>query len=376
LGESRPGFWEAACKDDERLRGCILDISVYLYGKGRFREKDGQIVTKRTARRLGCNRMLWLLSAGVICFVVPIAVGQENAAFLSQAGQAPTAHMQTAPQWQIAAGGKKEFDVASVRQDKSNDKAQSNVPLTAGRTYVPSGGVFSATNQSLFTYILFAYKVRLNEAWDQWKQLPQWARTDSFDIQAKTEDHNPTKDQVRLMMQSLLEDRFKLVVHWETREVPIFGLILAKPGRTGPQLKPHPADSSCSTEPAAKSLDLSAAETLLGVWPNECGTGNDMWATHPVRMRAGARDVSMEDVAGWLSAEGDTDLPIEDRTGLSGNFDLIFEFAPEHGPSTNVDSSVATFRDALKDQLGLKLVKQKASARFFVIDHVERPSEN
>jgi uncharacterized protein (TIGR03435 family) len=55
---------------------------------------------------------------------------------------------------------------------------------------------------------------------------------------------------------------------------------------------------------------------------------------------------------------------------------LAFEFAPEHGPSTNVDSSVATLRDALKDQLGLKLEKQKAPARFFVIDHVERPSEN
>jgi uncharacterized protein (TIGR03435 family) len=269
------------------------------------------------------------------------------------------------------------FDVASVRQNKSNDKAKSNVSLTAGKTYIPNGGIFSATNQSLFTYILFAYKVRLNEAWDQWKQLPQWARTESFDIQAKTEDHDPTKDQIRLMMQSLLEDRFKLVVHWETREVPIFALTLAKPGKTGPLLKPHPSDSSCSTESTTKPSAASApVEAILGVWPSECGNGSDMWATHPVRMLAGARDVSMEEVAGWLSAEGDTDFPIEDMTGLSGNFDLAFEFAPEHGPSTNVDSSVATFRDALKDQLGLKLEKQKAPTRLFVIDHVERPSEN
>jgi uncharacterized protein (TIGR03435 family) len=93
-------------------------------------------------------------------------------------------------------------------------------------------------------------------------------------------------------------------------------------------------------------------------------------------MRAGARDVSMEEIAGWLSAEGDTDLPIEDRTGLSGTFDLVFEFAPEHGPATNADSSAPTFRDALKDQLGLKLEKQMDPASFFIIDHVERPSEN
>jgi uncharacterized protein (TIGR03435 family) len=363
--------------DDERLHHGILDpLFISLAASADSEKGDGQIVTQRTTRKRDC-RMLWLLAAGGIYFVVPTAVGQENAAFVSQADQVPTAQTPTVPQWQIAAGGKKEFDVASVRQNKSNDKAQSNISLAAGKTYVPNGGVFSAINQSLFTYILFAYKVRLNEAWDQWKQLPQWARTESFDIQAKTEDHNPTKDQMRLMMQSLLEDRFKLAVHWETREVSIFALVLAKPGKTGPQLKPHPADSPCSIASAAKPSDVSApVETLLGVWPDECGNGNDMWATRPVRMRAGARDVSMEDIAGWLSAEGDTDLPIEDRTGLSGNFDLVFEFAPEHGPSTNVDSSVTTFRDALKDQLGLKLEKQKAPARFFVIDHVERPSKN
>jgi uncharacterized protein (TIGR03435 family) len=310
---------------------------------------------------------------------LPIAFGQKTNASISdsQASQVPTLQTPVAPQWQTTPGGKMAFDVASVRQNKSNDKAKSNVSLTAGKTYIPNGGIFSATNQSLFTYILFAYKVRLNEAWDQWKQLPQWARTESFDIQAKTEDHDPTKDQIRLMMQSLLEDRFKLVVHWETREVPIFALTLAKPGKTGPLLKPHPSDSSCSTESTTKPSAASApVEAILGVWPSECGNGSDMWATHPVRMLAGARDVSMEEVAGWLSAEGDTDFPIEDMTGLSGNFDLAFEFAPEHGPSTNVDSSVATFRDALKDQLGLKLEKQKAPTRLFVIDHVERPSEN
>jgi uncharacterized protein (TIGR03435 family) len=183
------------------------------------------------------------------------------------------------------------------------------------------------------------------------------------------------------MMQSLLKERFKLAVHWETREVPIFALVLAKDERTGPQLKPHSLVSLCSIESAVNMSDRPSAastpvETLVGVWPAECGNGDDMWMSRPARMRAGARDVSMEEIAGWLSAEGDTDLPIEDRTGLSGNFDLVFEFAPEHGTSTNPDSSMPTFKDALKDQLGLKLEKQKAPARFFVIDHVERRSEN
>ena len=53
---------------------------------------------------------------------------------------------------------------------------------------------------------------------------------------------------MRLMMQSLLEDRFKLAVHWETRVVPVFAVFLARPGELGPQLKPHPSDSPCPTE--------------------------------------------------------------------------------------------------------------------------------
>ena len=295
------------------------------------------------------------------------------AAIASMAIAIPRATAQPSPAPQV----KLEFDVASVKQNKSdsNVKSTSNIPLTQGHAYSANGGVFSATNQSLFIYILFAYKVSLTEAWDQFKQLPRWARTESFDIHAKTDLPDPTKDQMRQMMQSLLEDRFKLAVHRETRQVPIFALTLAKPGKLGPQLKPHPADSPCTTESPNKPSAVSApVSTLLGVWPDQCGDGDEIGTTR--RMRAGARDMNMAHIAGWLSGEGDTDLPIVDKTGLSGTFDLIIEFAPQHGPSTNADPSIPTFQNALSDQLGLKLEKQKGDATFFVIDHVEEPSEN
>jgi uncharacterized protein (TIGR03435 family) len=269
------------------------------------------------------------------------------------------------------------FDVASVKQNKSdsNAKATSNVPLTQGKAYSPNGGVFSAANQSLFIYILFAYKVSLTEAWDQFKQLPQWARTETFDIHAKTDIPNPTKDQMRQMMQSLLEDRFKLSVHRETRQVPIFALSLAKPGKLGPQLKPHPTDSPCATDSPNQPSPISAPlANLLGTWPNQCGDGDEIGFAR--RMRAGARDVTIAQIASWLSAEGDTDLPIVDKTNLTGTFDLILEFAPEHGPATATDTSIPTFREALQDQLGLKLERQKGDAIFFLIDHIEQPSEN
>ena len=270
---------------------------------------------------------------------------------------------------------KLKFDVASVRQNKSNAKPTSNVPLTQGKAYSPNAGDLSATNQSLFIYILFAYKVSLTEAWDQFKQLPQWARTETFDIHAKTDIPNPTKDQMRQMMQSLLEDRFKLAVHRETRPVPIFALTLAKPGTLGPQLKPHPTDPPCTPDSPNQPSPVSAPlATLLSTWPTQCGDGDEI--ASPRRTRAGARDVTMAQIAGWLSAEGDTDLPIVDKTGLTGTFDLVIEFAPEHGPAITTDNPIPTFQEALKDQLGLKLEKQKGDATFFIIDHVEQPSEN
>lgn len=272
---------------------------------------------------------------------------------------------------------KLKFDVASIKQNRLNSTAKptSNVPLTQGKAYAPNGGVFSATNQSLFIYILFAYKVSLTEAWDQFKRLPQWARTETFDIHAKTDIPNPTKDQLREMMQSLLEDRFKLAVHRETRPVSIFALTLVKPGTLGPQLKPHPADSPCPIDaPKQPSATSAPLATLLSTWPNQCGDGDEI--ASPRSTRAGARDVTMAQIAGWLSAEGDTDLPIVDKTGLTGTFDLIIEFAPEHGSAITTETSALTFQQALKDQLGLKLEKQKGNAIFFVIDHVEQPSEN
>jgi uncharacterized protein (TIGR03435 family) len=67
-------------------------------------------------------------------------------------------------------------------------------------------------------------------------RLPEWVTSERFDIQAKTDKKDATKDEVRLMMRALLAERFKLVVHDETHQVPVFALMLAKPGKIGPEL--------------------------------------------------------------------------------------------------------------------------------------------
>jgi uncharacterized protein (TIGR03435 family) len=272
---------------------------------------------------------------------------------------------------------KESFAVASVKQNKSDEKASSNVPLTVGRSFAGTGGTLHARNQPLFVYILFAYKIHVNEAWDLLNRLPKWAVADRFDIEAKTDEHDPSKDQIRSMMQSLLEERFSLLSHREDRESAVLGLRLAKSGKLGPLLRHHASNRLCSSETDASSHPLSVMtvplQELLGVWPESCDVEE---AGSFERMRAGARDISMPEMAGWLTGEGDTELPIVDRTGLTGNFDVVFEFAPEHGPDTRIDQSVPTFKEALQDQLGLKLEKQRGVATFFVVDHIEHLIDN
>ena len=98
-------------------------------------------------------------------------------------------------------------------------------------------------------YITFAYKLWPTQQQGEalLAQLPKWAREESIVIEAKA-DGNPTKDQMRLMVQSLLADRFKLTLHFERRQTPVFALALAKPGRLGPKLRPHAEGPPCDAQ--------------------------------------------------------------------------------------------------------------------------------
>jgi uncharacterized protein (TIGR03435 family) len=127
----------------------------------------------------------------------------------------------------------KAFDVASVKANKTpNPRQTTNVPLGPGDAYTPTGGYFSATGVPLLTYIAFAYKIQGNQIPALQSQLPEWAVTDRFDIQARVEG-NPGKDQMRLLMQTLLADRFKLAIHRDTSEASVAALVVAKEGKVG-----------------------------------------------------------------------------------------------------------------------------------------------
>lgn len=295
------------------------------------------------------------------------------------------------------------FDVASVRQNKSDDKPSSTFSLDNGNVYStvnkgdvfsPRGSYFAATNQPLWHYISFAYNLsgteelalRFSYFAGLSSKAPTWVTggfdvsADRFDIRARS-DGRPTKDQMRLMMQALLADRFKLMVHRETRQAPIFALVLTKPGQRGPELVPHPAADACAVEPTAEADD-SASNVLplrsaLRELPRVCGVIAHLPTNATGHIRFGGRRVALSLLASSLPTMTGMAMiprPVIDETGLNGTFDFTLDWVPEFNAPP--ETSGPNFREALKEQLGLKLEPRQGPVDILVIDRVEHPSAN
>ncbi len=263
----------------------------------------------------------------------------------------------------------------------------SNVPLI-GEAYAPTGGLFSATNTPLMNYMRFAFKdIKLAyQAMPDLSGAPGWVRTDQYDIEGRAQG-NPTKDQMRLMVQSVLADRFKLALHYETRQLPVYALVLSKEGKLGPQLKP--SDGSCSSTPddikainTAPDLPPSASSASQSS-PIPCGVLMPVPPSAPGRMRIAGRKVTLAYACAEMASAPPRPAwtaPVIDRTGLSGTFDAGFEFAPRPNgpppPGFTPDETGPTFIEGIQDMLGLKLQPQTGPVEVLVIDHVEQPAPN
>lgn len=190
---------------------------------------------------------------------------------------------------------------------------------------------------------------------------------------------------MRVMMRSLLADRFRLAVHNETREVPVLAFVLSKAGKIGPRLRPHLEDSPCQTSgppPPAPGSAPSPPQTVAGGLPALCNAVFPMPTNGAGRLRYAGRNVTIGFIADSLTGPANLGSPMIDQTGLTGTVDFTLEWAREirrairPGVDLPPDSSGPSFEEALQEQLGIKLRSQKSSMSVLVVDHVERPSEN
>ena len=273
------------------------------------------------------------------------------------------------------------FDVVSVRPSTSGQPS-SNVPLGPGNVFSSTGGLLRARNFPLLTYINFAYRSTSEQEASLAASAPDWVREDLFTIEARTDDTAVTKDQLRLMMRTLLADRFKLTIHREMRETRVYALLQTKRNTFGPRLRSHPATATCANfAPVAPATGGKApnqpVQTLPGDFPVICGGILGLQASAPDRYSFGAANILLPVLAASFSSWGNLGHPVVDRTGLEGPYDFVLDFTPDPRPSyATEDSGGPNFQQALQQQLGLKLEAQKAPVEFLVLDHVEHPTGN
>ena len=321
------------------------------------------IMWSRAALRVNFMNKVALATAGVATLAVPIVIGILNA---------PSVLAQAEAGWQTKAGGKMTFEVASVKLS-NGEFVPPNVPLNFGEAYRATGGYFKA-DFPLSVYIEFAYKIWPTE--DQEREMfahsPKWITTDRYSIDARSPG-NPTKDQMRLMVQSLLADRFKLATHIESHEGPVLALTSVQAGKLGPKLIPHAGGTACD-EPGP-----SPGPGLAG-FPPGCGSFALLRISGGASMLAGYRDATMDMLAASLAQILGRGRTVIDRTGLTGRYDFTLQWAPDPPPSDSPTAQQApagpTSLEALRDELGLKVESTRGPVQVLVVDHVERPSEN
>jgi bla regulator protein blaR1 len=274
-----------------------------------------------------------------------------------------------------------QFEVASIKPNKSGD----------GRVMlgVQPGGRFTATNVTLRMMIRNAYQLQDFQITGG----PSWIAEERFDIVAKAETSDTMGDPFRgeqngqpsrgqLMIRALLAERFKLVVHNETKEMPIYGLVVARSdGKLGPQLKPSEVD--CAAQMAAgrgrgRGMPPPPGPPPPAGTPMQCGIriGPGNMAVGGSPMTQVANSLSM--FAGRI---------VVDKTGLAGNYDFTLMWTPDQMPGGGqrppgapepppIDPNGPSLFTAVQEQLGLKLDSQRGPVAVLVIDRAERPTEN
>ena len=287
---------------------------------------------------------------------------------------------------QSEATPKPSFEVASIKiaETCGNTAPGVRIKIPSGPSYQP-GGRFSTCSQLRFI-ITDAYQM---DPFSGLTGVPGWSDETLYKIEAKAEG-NPDKAQMRLMVQSLLEGRFKLKMHRETQERPVYLLVTAKDGPKLQQAKdargnpivtlpPPEQDPGKKRVAGMRKTYSSQAEMIAEIPP-----GSYFIMGSRGGQELNGKAMSMNELATALYSLAGRRKVI-DRTGLTGLYDIQVRFADPYNPPSPpeltsgvpvAEPSAPTIFKALQEQLGLKLEEDKAPQDHFVIDSVEKPSEN
>jgi uncharacterized protein (TIGR03435 family) len=268
-----------------------------------------------------------------------------------------------------SASARPEFEVASVKKSAPATPGQVNIGVHI------DGAMVRYSTLPMRSYIRMAYRVN-----DYQVLGPDWLATENFDIAAKLPE-GATRAQLPEMIQSLLAERFKLVLHRDKKEFAVYALVVAK---NGPKLKESPSDSSVEASPAAKGTVDVNVTTGRGGGVVDMGNGSTIGYS---RDHLEAKKVTLSSLA--IAVERLLDRPVVDMTGIAGNYDFSLEYSWDElrslvRASSGGATELAANPDASGNSIfnsvaafGLKLEPRKAPIEVVVVDRIERtPTEN
>lgn len=372
LGNEPSVYAESILKTCEFCVGSELTCVSGVTGAN-LKERIVRIMSNRGGRVLDLRRKLMLGAAGLLAVAVPLAFGLTHAPQIKAAPEAAASNLPTA-----------KFEVASIRPAAPQDVRQVMMRIMDP----PTDSRFYGTNVTLKMLVETAYNIQ----GAQIEGGPNWLNSDHYDIQAKADPSVDAElkrlppDQAKLlkerMLQELLADRFRLKVERQTKEMPVYALVVAK---NGPKLQPS------KLAPGALDANEEGPSAKPGAMMPRAKPGTAM-----MRMQRGGEmsfqmmAASMPRLAEILSMQ--LGRMVLDKTGLKGAYDFTLKWSPEPGeapmmagsgmppggaePTPAPDSSGPSIFTALQDQLGLKLKSEKGPVEALEIESANQPTAN
>jgi bla regulator protein BlaR1 len=351
LGSERQIYAESILKVCEFCVGSPLACVSGVTGAD-LKKRIVRIMSAGATHKLNSGKKLLLGAAAMTAIAVPVAFGvayatpraSSNLGLRGRQSQNAGANV---PEYK--------YEVASIKPNKSGGNSHSS--RTADDEY-------TTANATLMRLIRQAYGLSVLYKGDDGRVVgaPGWADSDSYDIDAKMDssvadelkklkplDRNLARQR---MLQVLLADRFKLVVHTETKEFPVYVLTLAK---NGPKIR-----------------EAKAGDTYENGYKLPNGKPSGAGFNSDEEGKVSAQGVTTENFAQWLSRQ--VGRTVIDRTGLTGRYDFALSWTKDDDDSAGAGGP--TILDAIQQQLGLKLESGTGPLEIIVIDHAEKPSVN